>query len=242
MNLPVRQYTKEMYRKFGYFATWMPGIPIELGDVGTIENNIFTKFTDLQSEALKIEFKSKTKENKDFIEYKSEGQVNLSVKFAGTLPRPGSKLTEADAGIMFDFKKANSVYFRAKDVSFLQIDDLLDLQQKLLQPDIRKIWKKNWVIVTQVVCAEALAVMLSNKKDATVELKANANISAIKPDILDAGFEFTTRNDSGMETSYLSENRTSPLFKVHMLKKEELKDQADGQRRESFYMKEVIYQ
>ena len=40
-----KKYTKELNQQFGYLATWLPGTPLALGDIGILRNNEFTKIS-----------------------------------------------------------------------------------------------------------------------------------------------------------------------------------------------------
>ena len=48
MASPVMLYHREMYDNLGFFATWLPGDPIEIGDVGTLEFGRFMRITSLK--------------------------------------------------------------------------------------------------------------------------------------------------------------------------------------------------
>ncbi len=55
MKGPQEQYTDEMEKYFGYYATWNPGLNLALGDIGTFKDNVFTKISDLDSFGVKFE-------------------------------------------------------------------------------------------------------------------------------------------------------------------------------------------
>jgi TIR domain len=38
----IRQYAKEIHDQLGYLPTWLPTAPVKVGDVGTVEQGIFT--------------------------------------------------------------------------------------------------------------------------------------------------------------------------------------------------------
>src|SRR5262245_51278402 len=48
MASPVMLYHQEMHNNLGFFATWLPGDPIEIGDVGVLENGRFRPMTSLK--------------------------------------------------------------------------------------------------------------------------------------------------------------------------------------------------
>src|ERR1700722_19733569 len=47
MASPVKTYQSEMHDNLGFYATWLPGDPIEIGDAGVILNGRFRRQTTL---------------------------------------------------------------------------------------------------------------------------------------------------------------------------------------------------
>lgn len=47
MPSPVRTYHAEMHRNLGFFATWLPGDPIEIGDAGLLVEGRFRRLSSL---------------------------------------------------------------------------------------------------------------------------------------------------------------------------------------------------
>ena len=90
------QYTKEMFEKFGYMATWTPGLPLELGDVGSHQRKVFSRATSLKN--LGIEFKTREDKTEETQKHSSSGSVSIMFKAAGKAPAVGSVLTQAEAG------------------------------------------------------------------------------------------------------------------------------------------------
>ena len=47
MASPVKIYQSEMHHNLGFYATWLPGDPIEIGDVGVLLDGRFRRLTSL---------------------------------------------------------------------------------------------------------------------------------------------------------------------------------------------------
>lgn len=153
MKGPRTQYTNELYRKFGYFATWEPNVPIELGDVGVFRKNEFTKLFNISRRYNDIVFEVMDDTSPGDLEYNSNGSVTISTKLAGTVPQVGSVLAEGDAGITVEFNGEKSVVFKAKETYTPSIDDKVKLSEQILKLYGQGKWDKNWVVVTEVVKA-----------------------------------------------------------------------------------------
>ena len=53
MPSPVQRYQREMHENIGFYATWLPGDPMELGDVGIPSNGMFRKRSSLNDLGIK---------------------------------------------------------------------------------------------------------------------------------------------------------------------------------------------
>jgi len=210
------QYTDEMKKKFGYYATWNPGVPLKLGDIGTLNDNVFTRLSNLSDRG--IEFEIREDLTKTPLEHSSEGSVSVTTKLSGTVAPQGSVLTNLDAGIIVEFSKENSTLFKANNTTSPSIKDAIKLEEQVLDLYRKGKWNKNWAIVTELVEAENATVIISNNSNSKIELKANANIDAPTFDIADAEFKFSTQFSNGLETKIISAEGLTPLFKVMGMK------------------------
>lgn len=210
------QYTDEMKKRFGYLATWNPGVPLKLGDIGTLKNNIFTRLSNVHD--LGLEFEVRHDPTQTILEHNSSGSVSITTKMSGTSAPEGSVLTNLDAGIIVEFIKENSTLFKANNTTSPTIKDSINLGNQILQLYRSGKWNKNWVVITELVEAESATILISSKSNSKIELKANANIEAPALDIADATFNFSTQFSRGLETKIVAEGGLTPLFKVMGMK------------------------
>ncbi|MBN1340097.1 MAG: hypothetical protein JXA03_12280 [Bacteroidales bacterium] len=216
MKGPKDQYTREMHKKFGYYATWEPNRPLSLGDVGIFRKNEFTRISNLVH--FNISFNINPDDTPGDLEYNSQGNVTITTKLSGTIPAAGSVLTEADAGISVDFARESSILFKANKTLTPSIDDLVALGKKIIELFKQGKWNKDWVVITELVKADTATILISNKGGSKIELKATANVSASDFDIADAAFEFAPAFSKGLETKIIAEKGITPLFKVMGIK------------------------
>lgn len=216
MKSAQKQYTDEMKKEFGYYATWNPGLPLKLGDIGTFNDNLFTRLSNLED--LGIEFEIRPDETKTHLEYNSQGSVSVTTKTSGTIAPQGSVLTDMDAGIIVEFSKEHSSLFKAKNTTSPSIKDSIKLGNQILELYKEGKWNKYWVIITELVKAESATVIISNSSNSKIELKANANIDALNFDIADAEFKFSTQFSRDLDTKIISAESLTPLFKIMGIK------------------------
>ena len=217
MKGPARQYTREMYRKFRYFATWEPTKHLSLGDIGEMQKNEFIRISNLAN--FNIPFATCTDPTPGNLEYHSQGGVSITTKLAGTFPPQGSILNQADAGLSVEFAKEKAVMFKANNTRNTSIDDVISLGQTLMQLFKQGKWQRNWVVITELIDARAATILISNNRGSKLELKANANLSAPGIDIADAAFQFSPVVSRGMATTVVAQTGITPLFKVMGIKR-----------------------
>jgi hypothetical protein len=218
MSQIKRQYIKEMRNRYGgYHATWAPGVPLKLGDVGMFDKDGgFTKISSLIN--LNIPFDIYHDETGDQMDYSSKGSSSVTVKLAGEIAPPNSILSKGDVGIIVEFSKTKSILFKAKEVRYPSINDQIQLEKDIIKLYEKGDWKKEWCVITELAVAESATIMISNKANSRIELKANANLEIAKIDIADAAFDFSIQSESGLDTKIIAHKGLTPLFNAKRLK------------------------
>lgn len=211
-----KKYTRELKKQFDYLATWLPGTPIDLGDIGILRNNQFTKVSNLSD--FGIEFEIEPDETKSDIEHSSKGAVSITTKASGTVAPQGRALGEIDAGIIVEFSKENAILFKANGTTSPCIKDQISLGKKIIELYKDGKWDKDWAVITELVDSESATILISSSSNGEIELKAKGEIEAAKLDIADAelGFELTFSKD--LSTKIIAAESLSPLFKASKVK------------------------
>lgn len=216
MKSPKDQYTNDIRKQFGYVATWLPGVPLKLGDVGVLKDNAFTRVTGL--EEFKIPMEEISDQTEDDLEYASQGSVTVSSKISGAISPQGSTLGNIDAGFIVDFSQQNSIYFKVNQAKVSMVKNSIEIGEKIIELFKQGKWHRRWVVITEVVKVKSATILISNSSSAKIELKANANADAVKLDIADAKFDFSSAFLKGLEVKIIGQQGLTPLFKIKGLK------------------------
>jgi hypothetical protein len=211
-----KKYTRELKQQFGYLATWLPGTPISLGDIGVLRNNEFTKISNLSD--LGITFEIEPDLAKVDIEHSSKGAVSISTKASGTIAPQGSVLGEIDAGITVAFSKENAILFKANGTTSPNIKDQIKLGKEILKLYKEGKWDKDWAVITEKVDAESATIIISSSKNGKIELKAKGEIGTKNIDIADAELDFELTFSKDLSTKIIAEEALTPLFKASKVK------------------------
>lgn len=210
------QYAKEMFQKFGYMATWTPGVQLELGDVGVVKDKLFTRITSLKN--LGIDFKTREDKTEETQKHSSSGSVSMLFKAAGKAPALGSVLTQAEAGFTIDFKKSKSTVYEAVGCVAPMIDDQVAVGKKVLQMYQQGTWNKDWAVITELVQAKSATVLISNSSNSKIELSASGTFTGGTASIADVNAQLQMAFSKDMMTTLVSQAGLTPLFKARAVK------------------------
>ena len=211
-----KKYASELKRQFGYLATWLPGTPISLGDIGIMRKNVFTKIANLSD--FDIHFDVESDPSKSDIEHSTSGAVSISTKAAGTASLNNSALGETEAGIIVEFSKEKAILFKANGTSSPSIKNQIEVGKSVIDLYRQRKWDKDWMVVTEVVNAESATILISSSAQGKIELKAKGEIEAAKLDIADANIELELSYSKDLSTKIITEGALTPLFKASKVK------------------------
>lgn len=216
-----RKYARTIHRHTGYRATWVPGAPMRLGDVGTIENGVFTYATRLDLLGIPYE-ENRADVPDDAFSFTSSGVRDVKTKLEGATDERFEYVAEAKAGIRVDFSGKDAVVVHTKQARTRRIDNVASLDAALLRlvkeqgADGQPTWKREWVVITEVIEAKAATVLTSLESDAAIEIEASG---ALGPDGLvdaDAGLASKWSRSVGVEV--IAKRGLTPFYKARRIK------------------------
>jgi hypothetical protein len=212
MPSPHRQYTKELYDKFDYIATWLPTAPIKLGDVGIVAKSGFDQLTSL--EKLDISFDVREGASIGQFSYATEGAVSVHFKAQGEVPPPLSQLMQAEAGVIIEMGRASATLFQAADARSRSIDDPASLGRRILDRYKLGEWDGHHFVVTEVMEAKAATILISSSADARVEFSVSgkATVGVLNLTDLDAGLRIEHKRN--LHTEIVARGGLVPLFRA----------------------------
>lgn len=218
MAAPFKFYLRHMNAKTGYRATWDPGKPMTIGSVGRLDQGgIFSVFTSLEKEGIPVELQvDNTTADQD---YTSSESVTITTKLSGKVPAAGSILTDADAGFNIEFKSEKSVVFQSQGNQTDQLTNLAQIKKMILQKYKEGNWDKDWLVVTELVRAKSATIIIANSSNATLELKANANVGSPTLKLTDLSLGLMVAKEKGSTLKYIAQEGLTPLYRVMGIRK-----------------------
>lgn len=157
------------------YANWEPGTPIELGDYGKMDGNVFIPMGKLKNDfpefkmGLLQKASDKKKDNKEF---KSESGVEVILLPKGTVSIQGAALAKATLDIKFSGK--NIVYFNAIGCTNTRLANKAKLGEALKQKLSNGDWNKDYCVVTDLVEADKAIIAISKSSNSGISFEAES--------------------------------------------------------------------
>lgn len=176
MSSIANLYTDEVKKHFKVlYANWIPGSPIELGDYGIMEGNIFipvgklkNDFNEFQGDVIQIN----ADPLKDHNEFISESGVEVSFGAKGSVNSAGTTLAKATLEIKFSNK--NSIFFNAAECTTTRITNKAKVGEILKELLKNERWQKEYCVVTDLVKAGKTIVAISQSNNSGISFEADS--------------------------------------------------------------------
>lgn len=215
------QYSEELRSEFDYLSTWLPNTHIELGDVGQLRRDRFDRLTSLAD--LGVRFEVRDRERGVDLDYSSAASVGVSVK-------AGADAVVASALITVSFSRDHGMVFQARSCQVTEIVDRNALGARVVEMAQAGQWPANQVVVTEVISTGPAVVLVSQQRDASIDLAADA-IGVAGPLPLasaSAGLKVISARNIGVKV--IAPEGLTPLFRASGLRRRLFGGESFGSR------------
>ncbi|MGH3788626.1 MAG: hypothetical protein ACRDRG_19235 [Pseudonocardiaceae bacterium] len=210
----AKRYIRELYDSLRYWGTWAPGVEVDLGDCGPIDNWVFRPERNVRD--FGIEFDPDPAPATSPWSHTSDGAV--SVEFQGTAETQRiPNVPRGAAGIRLKFSRKNAIVFAAVDGRHSRVVDIFDLKRQIVGKAQGGEFPEYYVVVTEVVTARSATVLLSESDEGEFVASASADFRAGIVDLGNASLNVTQRSQRNVRTEILARTSVTPLFNAFKL-------------------------
>lgn len=190
------------------FGNWNPGHPLKLGDFGIMTGNIFVHQGHLSqiAELSSFNIKSRIDDTTDERTFTGGKGVNFGITAKAEINDSNIPIK---SNLKIGFEKEEAVFFNAAECLVEMIENKHELGQAVLKLPRDK-WKREFVIVTDLIKAKRTLIAVSQEAGFTIEFEADANISNIDLDKANLNLNFKSQKSAGYH--FISEQGTTPLI------------------------------
>ncbi len=215
MKKLAKVYTENLHDHFvTLYATWPPGSPINLGDFGTLDGDIFIPKGNIKDK-YGINFDLVIDDTNDDFEFKSSDSTEINFNSKGSLNPNG--IVNAKASIEIKFSRNESIYFTASDCKNNRISNTKEVGETVVDLWGDDKWDADNVVITSLVESKATTIIVSAGKSSSIKLEANSdNIESIN--LSDSGIGLSVVSESNIGFKAITKAGMVPLIGLMGLK------------------------
>ncbi len=173
MASPVQTYQSELHDNLGFFATWLPGDLLELGDIGVLKDGRFRKQSSLQE--LGVTYQPSPLGPVQNLQYSSRNGTAISIDSSASAPCS----SHISAKIDVEFSSDGAFLFHASNVRNRRLENSGRLADS--PPDLweRGKWNATWYLVELVHEADCATIIVAEDTSAGVTFSAKGPLGGI---------------------------------------------------------------
>jgi len=209
----LKQLLKGIYARTRYNMNWLPNTPLDIGDIGLFQDNVFEKRRAL---ALEESGLVESKCTELAIDFTSGAEIGVVTKASADAP---GLAVVADGSVRITFGSQGGVMVKIRGNKIKSVVDFSKLKGQLLHLKRHHQFDRADTIVTEVIVAEVTSVLLASEKDAGIVLAAKSGMPLDDLWRPEAAACVSVRNAKGMACQIVSERNLVPLYKCHGLRR-----------------------
>lgn len=211
MASAAETYQREMHDRIGFFATWLPGDAIEVGDVGTLAGGRFRKYSSLDE--LGVPFTVAKNANTQDLQYSSRSGASMDVQAGAAVPGAG-----VSADISVTFSHSGAFLFHAAKLRLEQLEGRDSVFRAIVESYQGARWKKEWFLVESVHRSDCATVIVAEEGSAGLSVKAQAPLALGPLPLADPNVTLDLRAVHGRVTQVLAGRGLRPLYSCLRIK------------------------
>jgi hypothetical protein len=210
MASPVRLYQREIHANMGYFATWLPGDPIAIGDAGVLLDGRFRKMSSLKD--LGISFDIEEAGTGQDVQYTSTKGTTVTVIGGAMVP------AVAQGEINVEFSQTGAFVFHATGLRLRQFRNRTAVAKSVVSAYEANHWNREWLLIEAVHTADRATIIVSEDGNAGITLTATVNGTQLGASLADPKVGLTAKAVHGRLIQILGQSTVWPLYSCLKIK------------------------
>ncbi|GAA5193953.1 hypothetical protein GCM10023322_57130 [Rugosimonospora acidiphila] len=207
MNQLVDSLWHEVRNRLERLPVWLPGTPMELGDVGVLDDGGWSKSTTL--DALGIGYAVDAGGTPVDYDCSSYDGAQVHVRLAAPLDPVLTGVVGGNIGMRVDFSRQGAFVLRAKAVAVRRITNVDALDEQILSRYEKKIWRREWIVVTEVAEGGPSVMLVSGGTSSGAVVDLGVAVAGV--DVVGADCRLGTA--SGLAASFIGAQRMTLLWR-----------------------------
>jgi hypothetical protein len=211
MKSLIASFWHETRGAFERLPVWLPGTPMELGDVGVLGDSGWVKHTTL--EALGIPATAEVTGTPIDYNYGSSDGAEVSTWLAGSGDPAISGIATGNAGLRIQFSRAGAFVLQANRVVVRRVANLAEVDRRILAKHSGGGWRPEWVLVSEVALGGPAITVVSGGSTAEAFVDLGATVAPGGQPLAAAGAGLGFGTTKHVAASFVSPAETALLWR-----------------------------
>jgi hypothetical protein len=200
---PAQRYQAEIHDRLGFFATWLPADPLEIGDVGLLQGGRFRRMTSLRE--LGVAYTVETGGVAQDLQYTSTHGTSVTSS-------AGADAAVVEAEIRIEFSNAGAFVFHVSGLRAQRIESPAAVGRDLLRLHGDGRWDADWLLIEALHTAKRATILVS--EDASGELILAAKTAGLQliGSLADPKIELSVASARGSIVQAVGRRGLHPLY------------------------------
>jgi hypothetical protein len=209
-------YCKSLHKNLKpLHAVWPLGMPIELGSIGELKNGVFLFRKHIRD--VSSAFTVTPESGPAMVQYSFTNEKGVHVEMTPRAKASVGGAVGVKAGMEIKFSQKDLVYFNAAGCTNLVVKNAGQLEDEIKALYKRRRWNLDWVVVVQLVSAQATTAIISSSSQSSISLEASSpTVDAIN--ISDGSLKLTLKKDNDIAFKMYTQDGQLPLMELWQLK------------------------
>ena len=204
MASPIKIYQQEMHDNTGFFATWLPGDTIEIGDVGVFQGGRFRRMSSLKELGIKFDVSSGRSEQN--VNYTSSHSTKVNIGGSADAAAVGK------AEISIEFSQQGAFVFQASKLQLHQLENRMKVSEQILKVYEQTKWDSSWLLVESLHEAERATIIVSEDSSAGLVIAAKMDASLPSISLVDPKLSLSVTSSRGRVMQLIGTEGLHPLY------------------------------
>jgi hypothetical protein len=202
-------YSDDIHHHFKtLYATWLPNEPLQIGDIGLLQDNLFVRTGDIKTD-FGISFDVREfADQKATYEYSSSDSTSIKFNAKGSTGPSGPPVK---ASLEIDFSSKNSVFFNAAECVPQSLKDQIALGNAVMDLFKAGKWDANYAVITSLLKAGSTTVIVSGSESSSIVLEAQSD-SVQQINLGDASIGLQIQHESNVAYKVVTQASLTPLL------------------------------
>jgi hypothetical protein len=211
-----KTYISSIKQELGYLPTWLPDVPVAVGDVLRTSGGSLERYRTLED--LNIPFRVDLGPSKSPRNFVTHGAVEVRTKVAGRALE-GCGLGKAEAGLSIRFGREDAIYMQLADCQVQRIGGLATVSDLFVAAAEIDPLLDECMVVTEIGLCDRSTIFASKSSESSIDVSVSGLALAGGNPLLDLKAELTFKNERDLGLYIPGGSGLSPIFKASKLRR-----------------------